>query len=126
MKGKSPDGATENETLFLCPDDISENELNNNNNSGGEFHLGKRGSPVTAGVLDKSPGPAAVPGIFPPPPLPPPVASPTTQSSPEWYGKPEMLPFLSLCSRYSSGPWAGLLQQTIKEKQKLNPGEFKL
>ena len=29
-----------------------------------------------------------------------------------------MLPFLSLCSRYPGGPWAGILQQTMKEKQK--------
>ena len=53
------------------------------------------------------------------PPPPPPMCA-------EWYGKQpvEMLPFLSLCSRYSAGPtWAGLLQQTIKEKQKLGSGE---
>ena len=25
--------------------------------------------------------------------------------------------FLSLCSRYPGGPWAGILQQTIKDKQ---------
>ena len=28
-----------------------------------------------------------------------------------------MASFLSLCSRYPGGPWAGLLQQTIKDKQ---------
>lgn len=33
------------------------------------------------------------------------------------YNKPGVLPFLSLCSRYPGSPWAGLLQQTIKEKQ---------
>lgn len=42
---------------------------------------------------------------------------PTSSIMPNWYGKPEMLPFLSLCSRYPGGPWAGLLQQSIKEKQ---------
>ena len=49
-----------------------------------------------------------------------------------WYGKTataaaseNMLPFLSLCSRYPAGPWAGLLQQTIKEKQKLASGKEK-
>lgn len=30
---------------------------------------------------------------------------------------PGVIPFLSLCSRYPGSPWAGLLQQTIKEKQ---------
>jgi hypothetical protein len=35
-----------------------------------------------------------------------------------WYARPEMIPFLSLCSRYP-GPWAGLLQQSMKEKQKM-------
>ena len=40
-------------------------------------------------------------------------------ASRHWYSnKAEMLPFLSLCSRYPGGPWAGLLQQTMKEKQK--------
>ena len=39
------------------------------------------------------------------------------QQQQPWCGKPEMLPFLSLCSRYPGSPWAGLLQQTIKEKQ---------
>ena len=38
------------------------------------------------------------------------------------YGKPGMLPFLSLCSRYPGGPWAGLLQQSIKEKQSISFG----
>jgi len=35
-----------------------------------------------------------------------------------WQGRPELLqPFLNLCSRYPGTlPWAGLLQQTIKEK----------
>ena len=33
------------------------------------------------------------------------------------YNKPGVLPFLSLCSRYPGSPWAGLLQQTIKQKQ---------
>ena len=40
-------------------------------------------------------------------------------ASRHWYSnKAEMIPFLSLCSRYPGGPWAGLLQQTMKEKQK--------
>ena len=40
-------------------------------------------------------------------------------ASRQWYSnKAEMIPFLSLCSRYPGGPWAGLLQQTMKEKQK--------
>ena len=40
-------------------------------------------------------------------------------ASRQWYSnKADMLPFLSLCSRYPGGPWAGLLQQTMKEKQK--------
>ena len=40
-------------------------------------------------------------------------------ASRHWYSnKAEMLPFLSLCSRYPGGPWAGLLQQTMKDKQK--------
>ena len=38
------------------------------------------------------------------------------------YSKPGMLPFLSLCSRYPGGPWAGLLQQSIKEKQNISFG----
>lgn len=33
------------------------------------------------------------------------------------YNKPGVLPFLSLCSRYPGGPWAGLLQQSMKDKQ---------
>ena len=42
-------------------------------------------------------------------------------ASRQWYSnKAEMIPFLSLCSRYPGGPWAGLLQQTMKEKQKGN------
>ena len=40
-------------------------------------------------------------------------------ASRQWYSnKADMIPFLSLCSRYPGGPWAGLLQQTMKEKQK--------
>ena len=39
------------------------------------------------------------------------------------YSKPGMLPFLSLCSRYPGGPWAGLLQQSIKDhKQNISFG----
>ena len=44
-------------------------------------------------------------------------------ASRHWYRSnknAEMIPFLSLCSRYPGGPWAGLLQQTIKDKQKGN------
>lgn len=45
-----------------------------------------------------------------------------------WYSKPEIFPFLSLCSRYPSGSWAaGLLQQSMMQsaqKQKLpSPGK---
>ena len=40
-----------------------------------------------------------------------------TAAAANLYNKPGVLPFLSLCSRYPGGPWAGLLQQTIKEKQ---------
>ena len=40
-------------------------------------------------------------------------------ASRQWYSnKADMIPFLSLCSRYPGSPWAGLLQHTIKEKQK--------
>ena len=40
-------------------------------------------------------------------------------ASRQWYSnKADMIPFLSLCSRYPGGPWAGLLQQSMKEKQK--------
>ena len=40
-------------------------------------------------------------------------------ASRQWYSnKADMIPFLSLCSRYPGGPWAGLLQQTMKDKQK--------
>ena len=46
-----------------------------------------------------------------------------TAAAANLYNKPGVLPFLSLCSRYPGGPWAGLLQQTIKEKQaKLDSG----
>ena len=55
----------------------------------------------------------------PPPQISPALPLPAASAAAEWCGKAEMLPFLSLCSRYSTGPWAGLLQQTIKEKQKL-------
>ncbi|XP_059094186.1 zinc finger protein 358-like isoform X2 [Tigriopus californicus] len=41
-----------------------------------------------------------------------------------WPRKPDMLPFLSLCSRYPSGPWAGLLQQSIKERQGFGSDEI--
>lgn len=64
-------------------------------------------------------------GLPPSPPSASEAASAAPSLSPpqgQWYGKPEMLPFLSLCSRYP-GPWAGLLQQTIKEKQRLTSGE---
>lgn len=47
-------------------------------------------------------------------------------ASRHWYRSnknAEMIPFLSLCSRYPGGPWAGLLQQTIKDKQK---GKFSI
>ena len=40
-----------------------------------------------------------------------------TAAAANLYNKPGVLPFLSLCSRYPGSPWAGLLQQTIKEKQ---------
>eukprot|EP00095_Tigriopus_kingsejongensis_P011069 maker-scaffold23_size669530-snap-gene-3.13 protein:Tk11069 transcript:maker-scaffold23_size669530-snap-gene-3.13-mRNA-1 annotation:"growth factor independent 1 transcription repressor" len=40
-----------------------------------------------------------------------------------WPRKPDMLPFLSLCSRYPSGPWAGLLQQSIKERQAMGAAD---
>ena len=40
-----------------------------------------------------------------------------TAAAANFYNKPGVLPFLSLCSRYPGGPWAGLLQQTIKQKQ---------
>ena len=41
-----------------------------------------------------------------------------TPGAASWCARPEMIPFLSLCSRYP-GPWAGLLQQSMKEKQKM-------
>ncbi len=59
------------------------------------------------------------------------TAAAAAAAAAQWYatggggggGKPEVLPFLSLCSRYPGSPWAGLLQQTIKEKQQqLEPG----
>jgi hypothetical protein len=40
-----------------------------------------------------------------------------TAAAANFYNKPGMLPFLSLCTRYPGGPWAGLLQQTMKDKQ---------
>ena len=45
-----------------------------------------------------------------------------------WYSKPEIFPFLSLCSRYPSGSWAaGLLHQSMMQsaqKQKLPTGKW--
>ena len=105
-------------------DDISENELNNNNNNGAEFMLGKTASspPLEPPRPGTPPPPAAPMQQQCSPPLPPGAGVGVNAGGADWYGKPEMLPFLSLCSRYSSGPWAGLLQQTIKEKQKLGSG----
>jgi hypothetical protein len=61
---------------------------------------------------------------FPSPPATSPLAS-GPGVAPTWYARPEMIPFLSLCSRYP-GPWAGLLQQSMKEKQKMVSRKFKL
>ena len=54
------------EKAVFFADDISENEMNNNNN-GGDFIIGKRGNP----------GPVAMPAALdPPPPLPRPATPP--------------------------------------------------
>ena len=46
------------------------------------------------------------------------TASMAAAAAANWYGKPEMIPFLSLCSRYPGVPLAGLLKQSIKDKEK--------
>lgn len=95
--------------LEMFSDDLSDGEQNNNN--AGDVHDKNCGSPISdepPSLVHRSAHPMQ--------------ASQTLPNN--WYGKPEMLPFLSLCSRYSSGPWAGLLQQTIKEKQKLSSGTY--
>ena len=103
---------------FLC---VGENSICNSADDGAGATLGLTSSDeespatTTAGPLEKEEQHNIATSMA--------SVAAAAAASRHWYRSnknAEMIPFLSLCSRYPGGPWAGLLQQTIKDKQKGN------